>query len=226
MPVKTEEKVYTFKPASEEDIAALNSPFRRIIPLAFNSPALSIKFYLKEKFTLESLKECTKISKQVVEINLSTMPVDDKVLPVLAEFEQVERINLNGTLITGKDFSALSKLKNLKQVSLTGTAVKKEELEKLALNTSLKKVFIWNTQVSDADIATLGKKYSGVQWDKGYVPDPAELLKLTPPYPQNRDKTILDPGESIVLKHPLPGATIRFSLDGTSPDTILKAHSC
>ncbi len=220
IPTKKEEKIYSFKSASADDIASLNTPFRRVIPLAFNSPALSIKFYLKEKFNIELLKECAKINKQVVEINLSTMPVDDKILPILAEFEHLERINLNGTLVTGTNFSALAKLKFLEQVSLTGTAIDKKALEQLANTKSLKKVFIWNTQVSETDIVELQKKYSSIQWDKGYIPNPSEILKLTPPYPINREKTILEPGESISLKHPLPGVTIRYSLDGTSPDTL------
>ena len=77
------EKVYPFQAASQSKIDELNTPYRRILPLAYQSPALSVKFFLKEKFSINMLEECKSISSQVVEINLSNMPVDDKVFPNL-----------------------------------------------------------------------------------------------------------------------------------------------
>ncbi len=212
-------KSYTFSAASSATIASLNTPFRRILPLAYQSPALSVKFFLKEQFNPEMLKECSSIKEQVVEVNLSGMPADDELLKSLSQFPNLEKLNLNGTCITGKNLNVLTACKQLEQISLASTALKIEALKALAVIPSLKKVFLWNTQVTEKDIARLTSQYPGIKWDMGYIPDKNELLKLTPPYPANRDKAILEQGEVIFLKHPLPGVKIRYTLDGSVPDT-------
>ena len=219
-PVTKEEKVYSFSAASASKIQELNTPFRRILPVAANSPALVVKFYLKEKYDASMLKEINSIKTQVVEVNLSNMPADDNVISALSSFENIERINLNGTAITGKTLGELNANKHLEQISLATTQVDKSTMEALAKIPSLKKVFLWNSKVTIGDATELKKKYPAIVWDLGYVPDAAERLKLTPPFPVDVEKIILEKGDNIVLKHPLPGVQIRYTLDGTEPDSV------
>lgn len=213
-------KHYDFKKANEEDIKSLNSPFRRVLPIDVNSPALVVKFYLKEKFNIKLLEECTPIAKQIVEINLSSMPVDDKVFDVLSNFENLEKLNLNGTLISGDRLASLTSNSKLASLSLANTKIQEKQLYPLGSMSSLKNVYLWNSQVSDFSLKTLINKFPNIKWDLGYVPDDTELLKLTPPTVSNPEKMILNPGEQVTLKHPLPGAQIRYSIDGTMPDSI------
>ena len=213
-------KTYDFKAADAATIKALNNPFRRVLPLANNSPALSVKFYLKEQFSANALKECQSIREQVIEINLSGMPADDNIIPILNEFENLEKLNLNGTAITGKNLSALKANKKLTQVSVAGTQVDSKSLASLSSLSSLKQVYLWNTKVSPEEAVNLNKSYASIKWDIGFIPDKAERLKLTAPYPVNRDKTILESSEKITLKHPLPGVKIKYTLDGTAPDSV------
>lgn len=217
---KKKEKTYDFEAATASSVEKLNNPFRRILPLASNSPALSVKFYLREKFEPAMLKECNSISKQIVEVNLSTMPATDEAIAILSSFENLEKVNLNATSITGKTLGQLKSNKKLEEVSLANTAVDLNAVKSLAQLPGLKKVFLWNSKVKEAEIAALKKEFPKINWDMGFVPDKNELLKLTPPYLTDREKTILEKGEAISLKHPLPGAEIRYSLDGTPPDTM------
>lgn len=215
----TVEPTYNFTSASASTIQELNSPFRRILPLSSTSPALNIKFFLKEKFTLSMLEECKSIKEQVVEINLSGMPVDDKVIPILTQFENLEKLNLNSTQITGKNLGELVKLKNLQQLSLTGTTIDINALNGLS-KSNIKTIYLWNTKINEAQLASLKKNIPGINWDLGYIPDKNELLKLTPPQPSNTDKMIIGDNEKIILKHPLPGVEIKYTLDGTQPDSV------
>ena len=219
-PVKKPVKVYAFEPADEAEIKKLNTPFRRVMPLSSNSPALVVKFYLKEKFDLNMLKELQSVSKQVIEINLSTMPADDKVIDLLTQFENLEVLNLNGTDITGANLKNLIANKKLEQIAVANTKVGKSALEALAKSTSLKKVFLWSSKVTKDEVAELTKSYAAIHWDLGYVPDKSEILKLGVPYPTDKEKLILERGEEIVLKHPLPGVKIRYTTDGSNPDSI------
>ena len=213
------EKTYAFQAASQSKIDELNTPFRRILPLAYQSPALSVKFYLKEKFSINMLEECKSISTQVVEINLSNMPVDDKLFPLLSQFENLEKLNLNGTSITGKNLDELVKNKNLQQLSLASTVVNLSSLDGLA-KSAIKHVYLWNTKVTEQDLVSLKKKMPSIAWDLGYIPDKNELLKLTPPKPINTDRMILGKDEKIILKHPLPEVQIKYTLDGSKPDSL------
>lgn len=211
-------KTYNFKPASPTVIASLNTPFRRILPLAANSPALSVKFFLKEKFNINMLEECSTIQEQVVELNLSGMPVDDQVIPMITPFKNLEKLNLNGTSITGKNLKELGQLKQLKQLSLTGTTVDVNALMELKTS-SISTVHLWNTKIKEGDLVVLKKSSPNINWDLGYIPDKNELLKLTPPRPTNTDQMIIGRNEAITLKHPLPGVTIKYTLDGSIPDS-------
>lgn len=219
-PAEKANKTYSFSAASASAIEQLNSPFRRILPLASNSPALSVKFYLKEKYDLNMLKECKSISEQVVEVNLSNMPADDKAIEVLSSFENIERINLNGTAISGKNLGLLKSNKHLEQVSLASTAVGYAMLDALGTIPSLKKVFLWNTSITEPEMASISKKFPKIQWDLGYIPDKNELLKLTPPRLLDADKRIYAPGELIAFKPQMSGVQIRYTTDGSNPDSL------
>jgi len=209
-------KQYPFSKAADDKIQSLNSPFRRIMPVDIQSPALVVKFYLKEKFSIQLLEECSAIAKQVIEINLSSMPADDGIFKHLSKFENLEKLNLNGTLISGKELSALKSNKKLESIYLANTSVGKNDLEVIGKLPSVKSVYLWNSKVTDKEAVALNQKYNQIKWNIGYVPDEKELLKLTPPSTVNAEKMILDPGELVQLKHPLPGAQIRYTIDGSA----------
>jgi len=219
-PTVKDEKEYVFEAASYSTIKKLNSPFRTIRPISVNSPALSVTFYLQEKFTLKLLKECNDISDQIVELNLSGMPADDDIFSIISSFTNLEKLNLNATSITGKGLSELAELKKLEQLSVASTSVKADDLNFLMKLPSIKSIYIWNTKVNEADLASLKSKSKTIHWELGYVPNKTELLQLSVPSPADKDKMILDNEEYIVLKNPMPNAKIRFTTDGTTPDSL------
>ena len=189
-------------------------------PLSTGSPALRADFFIREGFTPSRINVLEKLAMQVVEMNLGNMPVKDEDLSIIGRFTNLEYLNLNGSMITGKTLNELQRCSKLSVISLAGTPLKKESLESLAGMKNIKKIYCWNTGATAADIADLAKKYKNIQWDNGYIPDTSEHLQLTPPILANADKPVLAPGDTIVLRHPMPGVTIRFTTDGTDPDSI------
>ncbi len=218
---KTEtEKVYPFSAASITTIEKLNNPFRRVLKVSAKSPALAVKFSIREKFDIERLKECNEIADQITELNLSGMPVDDQVFPILAGFENLEKLNLNATSITGNGINALTGLKKLEQLSLVNTAVGLQEILPLAKIASLKHVFVWNTKIGEQDLVLLKSKSPTIKWEMGYQVDKNETLQLPPPYLEDNEKLIFENGLSIALKNPFPNAKIVYATDGLPPDSI------
>jgi uncharacterized membrane protein len=211
---------YGFPEAGTAAIEKLQSPYRTLRPLYQQGPALQLSFFLKGAFQLNMIRECKPVAAQVVSLTLAKMPLQDPDVKELAMFTNLERMDLSGTEIQGKTLGELKPLSMLEYLSLTQTRVGLEELRSLKGIPSLKKVWIWNTAVDSADWILLKKEMPHIEWDFGTRMDEMERLKLTMPQPSDPDKMIFNSGEMLQLKHPLRGARILFTTDGSDPDTL------
>lgn len=211
-------QVYSFDAASPEVIKKLNDPYRTVEPIAQNEPALAATFYIQSQYSSERLRELSSVKDQLVELNLSKMPVSDKDCEIIAQFDKLEKLILNFTSITPAAIKTISSIKSLKSLAIAGTAIDATALEPLKELKDLKEVFIWNTSVKADDVAALQKDFSKVKWNTGFVPDPAERLRLTLPV-RKSENFVLDKGETVTLVNKVPGTVIRYTLDGTEPDS-------
>lgn len=87
---------------------------------------------------------------------------------------------------------------------------------------ALTEVFVWNTPILEKDLAELKKQNPKIQFELGYIPKDSERLKLNPPMLVN-EKFVLTEQTPITFKHPLKGVTIRYTLDGSMPDSTTSA---
>jgi len=210
-------KQYTFNAVSEEVVRKMNTPFRTVFPLYQNSPALQADFFVKESFQLSSLQELREVKDQLVVLTLSKMPVTDADLSIIGQFKNLEKLNLNFTAIKGSGLSNLKSLTNLKHVSLSGTEVTKDALKAILSLPELNEVFIWNTAITESELIELEKTYPKIRFVHTLFNDPS-VLALSNPILVNEG--ILKKGELLQLKHTMPGVVIRYSLNGTLPDSI------
>lgn len=213
-------KTYDFEAANPGDISALNGPFRVIYPIDYRSPALSVAFFVAAEYKPNMLEECRKIGDQIVTLKMTSMPAGDEALDIISGFGRLENLDLNGTRITGNGLDKLTGLKNLEQITLSNTRVSAAQLEKLADIKTLKKVYIWRTKATEEEILALRKKHPGILWESGYQPDASEELTLTTPLAKDRDKMVFSRGELFEIRHPMAGVTLRYTTDGTEPDSL------
>lgn len=209
---------YDFAAASESTIKALNNNYRVLEPQGTGSPAIAVLFYGRSVYEPKSLTELNKIKEQIVSLSLSHMPVKDDELNTISNFENLEKLNLNYTDVTNKGVAKLNELKNIKELALSGTAITIEALQQLVTIPSLKKVFIWDTKIDSIQIAALRKKYKSLIFETGYSGDANSLIELSPPILETTDG-VFDNALTIKMKHPLNGAELRYTLDGTLPDS-------
>jgi hypothetical protein len=210
---------YTFAFASPEKIMDLSRPNRSVFQIAKNEPAIQADFFLRDNYDPKYLEELGEIKEQLISLNLSKMPVKDEELSTLRKFSNLETLNLNYTEIKGEGLKSVIGLPRLRSVSLSGTQVTADALSSLGQSKSLKEVFVWNTPVSSEDVAALNNKFPSIRWDFGFVPDEKEILKLSVPLLKNKSR-VLSPGEDVILKHNLPGTIVRYTIDGTDPDSV------
>ena len=206
---------YTFDFADADLIESLNNPYRTVIQKAPNSPAIDVKILGRQTFKKEYLTELKDINKQVVSLDMAYLPVNDEIFELVNQFQNLEVLNLNFTDITGEKLSVLNGLKKLKSISLSGTAVTASSLAELK-NPEIEELFVWNTNLSPADIKQMTDK--GVNLVAGFEPDESEMLPLTTPLLAG-GKKIITPQEPVELIHKIKGVTIRFTDDGSDPDS-------
>jgi uncharacterized membrane protein len=215
-----EEEKFDFPAADEALVSRLNTNYRTISPLAKESPALSVNIYNRSAYTPAQLQELSEIEQQVVSLNLNKMPVKDEDLKTVAKFKNLRRLDLNFTDITTTGLDALIPLQELKTLTLSGTKLNYDALaKKLASFKALKTISVWNTSLSVKEMDALQKSYSQIKFIEGFVDDGKNPLKLNPP--QVKNASMIFANElPVQLMHPVKGTQIRFTTDGSEPDTL------
>lgn len=209
---------YDFEEADQAVVKKLNTVNRVVTAEALGSPALAVSFFNSKLFTTDQLKELGKIKEQIVSLDLAKMPLTDKDLEVVSEFENLRRLNLSFTGITGASLNALAKLKYLHTLTLSGTKITVSQLEHLQNFPSLKTVHAWNTSVATADLENVQQKLKNIHFETGFKGD-TMILKLSPPVLLN-EEYFINSSIPLKLKHYIQGATIRYTMDGTEPDSL------
>jgi hypothetical protein len=216
LPSSSEENYY-FAAADESDISKLNNNNRVVEPVAVGSPALNVSFFNSALFNISSLKELGPVNDKIVELNLPKMAVKDEDLSIIKQFKNLRRLNLNFTQITGKTLEQLQTLPYLKMISLSGTSIDYNNLRKLQSFPKLRTVYLWSTPASKGELKKLEEKNKNINYYAGFAGDTLKL-QLTPPILENEDHILTEP-EELKLKHYIRGAVIRYTLDGTTPDS-------
>ncbi|RIW14418.1 cytochrome C [Algoriphagus lacus] len=212
------QKNYTFDPASDSDIKGLNNFFRKVNPVYPGSPALEIAYYGTSAFDPFSLKDLKKVSEQVVKINLNRMPLSSVDLSFLGDFPNLEELQMNFTGITATQISNLEGLKNLRNLALAGNELGSESVTALSGLKQLKKLFLWNSGLEDASKESLRKALPTTRIDFGF--DGKGIIYALNPPKIEFEKVLFQDSMELVLSHPIRTAEIRYSLDGTEPDSL------
>lgn len=209
---------YDFDEADPADVRKLNTVNRVVSNEALGSPALAVNFFNSNLFNADQLKELSKIKKQIVTLDLAKMPVKDKDLELISNFENLRRLNLAFTQITGAGLSSLKKLKLLQTLTLSGTKVSVRDLAQLQSFPELKTVYAWNTPIASNEMEQLQKKIGNIHFETGFRGD-TMVMKLSPPVLLN-EESFISAAVPLKLKHYIQGATIRYTTDGTDPDSL------
>jgi uncharacterized membrane protein len=212
---RTEEQ-YAFSAASADEVKKLNTNYRLIKPLSAGSPALFVNFYNRANFKSQDIEGLMPLKDQIVSMDLSKMPVKDEDIKALAKFPELRRLILNFTDITGANLTELKKLPNLRELSLSGTGITLAHVKSLDGFPALKRVYLWSTGIGPQEMETL-KKGQKIAFETGFRSDTL-VMALNPPVIVT-EKQLISKGETVAMKHQIAGTVIRYTLDGSEPDS-------
>ncbi|MBX3256006.1 MAG: chitobiase/beta-hexosaminidase C-terminal domain-containing protein [Chitinophagaceae bacterium] len=218
-PAQAAEEKYDFSAADEKTIEALNTDYRTILPLAKESPALAVNIYNREAWTNKQLEELSPLKKQVVALNLNKLPVKDADLKLVSQFENLRHVYLNFTDISAGGLKELSALPHLQTLAVSGTKINYNDLKaQLPALKSLKSIAIWNTPITPGEAQDLQKANTGITFIEGFKDDGTNPLKLNLPEVKN-SSMVFSQSTPLQLSHPIKGVDIRFTTDGSEPDS-------
>ncbi len=213
-------EAYDFPAADEKTVLKLNSDYRTIAPLATNSPALEVAVFNSQAYTPAQIDELEPLKKQIVQLNLSKMPVSDQDLKGVSKLENIRELNLNFTNISDNGLSSLTTLPYLNHLNLAGTNVTFSKLKAILPQfKSLRKVSIWETGIKDQEISELIKTFPGIAFIGNYQDQDTALLKLNPPQAVT-SQWVFPEQTQVRLEHPVKNVQLHYTTDGSDPDSL------
>lgn len=219
---RNEREQFDFPAADPETLTRLNSNYRVIRPVSKNSPALAVNVYNAASYSPTTLNELDAVRRQVIALDLNKMPVRDEDLAQVARMGNLRKLFLNFTRITGAGLAPLRSLSKLEHLSVAGTSVQYNELVDLLPHfQQLKHLAVWQTQLSTDEIVALQEKFPQIEISGAAGADLA-LIRLNPPRLNNK-KHVFDDSLLVELFHPVQGAEIRYTMDGSDPDSVSSA---
>ncbi|SHF80319.1 c-type cytochrome domain-containing protein [Pedobacter caeni] len=218
-PSAASEEKYAFSAADESTVKKLNNNYRIVYALAKESPALAVNIYNRNEYKPEAVKELEGVKKQIVSLDLKGLPVRDEELKTIARFENLRELNLNFTSITGSGLKELQVLKYLNTLSMSGTRLNYDFVKQLNKIKSLKKLTLWNTGLSGTDLEQLKKANPGITVISGFKDDGKHPIRLNQPR-ITTETSVFKTSLALQMKHPIKDVQIRYTTDGTEPDSL------
>ncbi len=138
-----------------KDVAAAGG---RVMPLAADSPLLSIDFRLvREEADDAKIATISAVADHVAQLDLSKTAVTDAGLAPVGSLKRLVRLNLSQTAISDAGLASLKELENLDYLNLYGTQVSDAGLKQLATLKSLQHLYLWQSKVTEKGVKDLQK---------------------------------------------------------------------
>lgn len=216
--------VYAFPSADADDIKKLNDNYRVVQPLGKDIPALTISFFGSNGFSSTRLQELKLVSTQIIEMNLSKMPVNESDMEWISQLPHLQKLNLNYSPLTDAMLNLLSKSSSLQSLAITGTRVTAMGIEQFLQKHLLKELFVWNIVLPDADIKRIRQQFPQVSLQTGFRSGDSIQLTLNEPLIVATEGIFTDK-LMVPVKHVIRDAELYYTLDGSMPDSTSNKYT-
>lgn len=200
------------------DLAEFNSNYCSVNALFPGSDRVEVNFFQGSFYNRENLNRLEKIKDNIVELNMQGMPLEKEDLDIIVQFTNLEKLNLN---YTGLDIGALDELKTLpklQSLSICGIECDEASLEKLLDDANFTSLNVWSENVNDEILVNLAMNFPDIDVTIGDNLD-NEVLQLNEPL-IDQDSAIIPDNLTVNIRHYLKGVDIRYTTDGSEPDSI------
>lgn len=200
------------------DLKEFNSNYLTVNYLFNGSEDIEVNFFQGSFYKIEQLKNLEKIKDKIVSLNMQGIPITKEDLAIIVQFTRLQKLNLNYTNLKIGDLEALKNISSLVNLSICGMEVNQNSLKKLLDKAPFTEVHIWTNHSSEKEFQQLSASNKKVKIIIGDNLD-AEIIKLTSPIIE-QDSSIIITSLDVVVKHFLKGTVVRYTTDGTDPDSL------
>ncbi|MEM6347463.1 MAG: FN3 associated domain-containing protein [Bacteroidota bacterium] len=205
--------------ADEDDIQMLRAQGIQIHQIVQEQPWLEANLSDRDSLALEQVEALLTIKDQLIELDLGNAEITDEHLKSVGQLTHLTRLHLEETPITDAGLDHLQALSYLEYLNLFGTAISDVGLEAIRSLKGLKSLYLWQTEVSQDAVGELLAMAPQLEVELGL--DPMTIFgsaNLSPPQIV-ADKKLFRDSNLIELKMDIKGIEIRYTLDGTEPDS-------
>lgn len=200
------------------DLDEFNTNYCTVSYQFSGSGKVEVNFFQGSFYDRESLKKLEKIKEIIVYLNMQGMPLKKEDLDMILQFSNLEKLNLN---YTGLDIHLLEELKmlsNLKNLSISGIKCDKTSLDEFLKDAKFTSLTVWTDNVDKNQLKNIISKYPNIDIVVGdNLAD--EIIQINNPVIE-QDSSVMADYLNVAIKHLLKDVDIRFTTDGSDPDSL------
>ncbi len=200
------------------ELTEYNSNYCNVNYLFNGSDEIEVNFFQGNFYTTAALQNLEKIKDQIVYLNMQGMPLTKEDIKIIAQFTKLKKLNLNYTKINIEALSEIKKMEQLETLSICGLTVNEASFEKFVKDAKFSNINVWSNNISSKQLQVLNTKYPKLKIIIGDNLE-NEYIKLSSPT-IDQDSSIIPKHLDIKIKHLLPGIVIRYTTDGSEPDSL------
>lgn len=206
------------KQAAGPDLSEYNTNYCNVHYVYPGSTQIEMNFYQGSFYNSAQLKNIEKIKEQVVSLNMQGMPLKEEDLAIIASFKSLEKLNLNYTGLKIDALKSIKQLPKLKTLSIAGMEGTVSAINNLVKGTSIQVLNIWNNTIKTDQVQQIQNSKQGLMVTVGDNLE-KEIIKIINPSIE-QDSSIIPAHLDIPIKHVVKGTIVRYTLDGTDPDSL------
>ncbi len=194
----------------------LNTDYAVVRRIAAGTQALSVRLFKHPDFSVEDINRLRPVAGNIVELDLSGLPLEEEHLRKVSRFEALEKLTLSQSTVTDEALASLEGLEKLHTFRGSRTLLSAQALPTLLSWPQLKRLYLWNTEFPAEALRELQQARPQLEIIKQLeVEFTSTLIK----------PEILEPRSFFTepyylhLEYPIPGVGVYYTLDGSTPDS-------
>ena len=215
---KPTESNVVVKKSGLPDLKSFNTNYCTVDYLFNGSDEIDVNFFQGNFYNPAQLKSLEKIKNQIVQLNLQNMPMKEEDIQSVAQFINLRTLNLNYTGLNIKALAPLKQMAMLNSLSICGVDFNEASLNSFLQKLKISNLHIWSTTMPLAKLQNIVSKYPAIHVTLGDNMENA-IIKITPPI-IDQDSSIISKYLDVKIKHLLNGVILKYTIDGTDPDSI------
>ncbi|HRX10889.1 MAG TPA: chitobiase/beta-hexosaminidase C-terminal domain-containing protein, partial [Draconibacterium sp.] len=194
-----------------------NSNYCSVNYLFHGSDEVEVNFFQGSNYNRENLKKLEKIKTGIVNLNMQGMPLTVEDLDIIMQFSNLQKVNLNSTGLTIGSLAKLKTLTKLYSVSISGIDFDAGELDQFLDGSKFSSLNVWSQKADKKQLENVIAKYPNINVVVGDNMED-KIMKISNPTIA-QDSSIFANSLTVKLKHLLKGVAIKYTTDGSEPDS-------